>query len=209
MAISPNSRFLYATAYSKVYQYDLEAADIAQSRVLIAEHQFPPGLQFQTRFYQARLAPDGKIYISGTNTHNHLHVIHHPNCKGLDAELEQYAIKIPSLNDSTMPNLPHFRNWEVSDTCEIMVSNQNRPNKDSSNLRIYPNPSNGIINIELSQHVPAIISLSDAYGKAVYKVKVVSSNYTLDISDLANGIYFVTVYSKSIQDFTTKIVVLK
>ena len=118
-------------------------------------------------------------------------------------------IKIPSLNDSTMPNLPHFRNWEISDTCEIMVSNQNLPGRDVPALKLFPNPTSGILNIELLQDLPAVISLSDAYGKLVYRGDLENSSNTLDLSGLANGLYFVKVQSDSARAYTSKILLLK
>lgn len=90
-AVSPNSHYIYASAHTKVFQFDLKAEDIAASRVTIAEwdgYRNPS----PTIFYLAALAPDGKIYISSTSSTYNLHVIHNPDCPGLESNLEQHGV---------------------------------------------------------------------------------------------------------------------
>ncbi len=110
MAISENSRFLYITSFTHIFQYDLEAEDIEASKVLVAEYDgFYDDMQYgNSWFFLAGLAPDGKIYISPPAGSKHLHIIHHPNKKGIACEVEQHGIELPSWNIYTMPNYPYY-----------------------------------------------------------------------------------------------------
>ena len=81
VSFSPNSRFLYAHAYTKLYQFDMQATDVPASQLLIDEYDGVAD-PFPTRFYMGQLALDNKIYISSAGTHEHLHVIHSPDSLG-------------------------------------------------------------------------------------------------------------------------------
>ena len=67
----------------------------------------------------------------------------------------------------------------------------------SSNLNIYPNPSNGIINIELDKQGDYSIRVNDIVGKLIAE-KEINSNSTLDLQHLDTGIYFVNVYNDDV-----------
>ena len=110
VAVSPNSRFAYFSAYRYVYQYDLWAPDIALSKDTVAIFDgYVSPWPFTATFYLSQLAPDGKVYINTRSAGNILHVIHDPDKKGSACDLEQHAVHLPSLNDLTMPNFPNFR----------------------------------------------------------------------------------------------------
>lgn len=61
--LSQSGRFAYYHTLKQIYQYDLEAQDIAGSKTLVATYD---GFQSvnNTDFYKSQLAPDGKIYIN-------------------------------------------------------------------------------------------------------------------------------------------------
>lgn len=108
VSISPNSRYLYVHTTFQVSQFDLNAADIAESRVDVATYD---GYEspFPTHFFAGRLAPDGKIYICTSNGTDVLHVIHQPDEAGAACMLEQHGIRLPTYNASSMNNLPSYR----------------------------------------------------------------------------------------------------
>ena len=74
---------------------------------------------------------------------------------------------------------------------------------NAENLKVYPNPTNNIFNIVLpnpTEHFT--ISVYSSLGQELYK----NSNHTsIDISNLVNGIYFLTVKQND-RNWTTKIV---
>jgi PKD domain len=109
-AISSNSRYLYIPSYNFIYQYDLWAADIEQSRQVVAEYDgFESPKGFAARFYLAQLAPDGKIYIATSNGTDYLHVIEEPDQPGLACKVVQHGLNLPTYNALSMPNFPNFR----------------------------------------------------------------------------------------------------
>ena len=78
--------------------------------------------------------------------------------------------------------------------------------KLSDKLHIYPNPSNGLINIELDKLNFYNISISNVLAKEVYKNTISSVNTTLDLSNFDKGLYFVELNDgKNI--FTKKIII--
>lgn len=65
VAISPNSKYLYASTNRKIFQYDLEAANIQASMEIVGIWDgFIYDRYFTTSFCDMQLAANGKIYIS-------------------------------------------------------------------------------------------------------------------------------------------------
>ena len=108
IAISPNSRYLYQSLGDLVYQYDLYAPDIYNSRIVVATYD---GFSdpFPVKFYLSQLAPDGRIYTCATNGTRYLHVIHRPDEPGLACQYEQHGIRLLKYNATSVPNFPNYR----------------------------------------------------------------------------------------------------
>ncbi|MDR0872057.1 MAG: T9SS type A sorting domain-containing protein [Prevotellaceae bacterium] len=60
-------------------------------------------------------------------------------------------------------------------------------------MSIYPNPTNSILNVELSSSNPADIFIVDITGKTLKQIKTNSKLTQINISDLNDGIYIVSV----------------
>jgi hypothetical protein len=60
-------------------------------------------------------------------------------------------------------------------------------------LTIFPNPTNGIINI-MSPETISEIEVINSIGQVVYRMKVNADNAVCDLEELNAGIYFVKVY---------------
>jgi Secretion system C-terminal sorting domain len=194
-AFSPNSRFLYVSCYDKVWQFDLWATDIPSSRILIGELNTPPSITTKTRFNQARLGPDGKIYISGTGSFKHLHIIHRPNCYGSDCDLEQYAVELAATSTHTLPNMPHYKTWSESDTCQT-VSVQQPDAEQNVSVKFYPNPvSDGYLIAEGLAYGDKI-QFFDVTGRVVKNIDYTSER--LDMSEFDMGFYFVKIWRQSL-----------
>ncbi|MBK8723519.1 MAG: hypothetical protein IPL95_15040 [Saprospiraceae bacterium] len=95
-AISPNSRYLYVAFTNFVFQYDLFANNIEATKdtVLVRDFTKNPG---SSAFFQAQLAPDGKIYISTQNTTTYYHVINFPDKKGDSCMAVQAGFYVKTL----------------------------------------------------------------------------------------------------------------
>ncbi|RFN57611.1 T9SS type A sorting domain-containing protein [Marixanthomonas ophiurae] len=67
------------------------------------------------------------------------------------------------------------------------------------NVSVYPNPANDELNIKLSQNLEADIRIFDTLGKlVVYQPNVnISGNYSVGVSNLNSGIYFVRINTEA------------
>jgi len=108
VACSMDAKYLYVSNRQFLYQYDLHEANILSSKILVGTYDgyVDP---FPTTFYHLLLAPDGKIYMFSSNGVKSLHVINHPERKGLLCDLRQHAIKLPAYNSIGSPTMPYFR----------------------------------------------------------------------------------------------------
>ena len=76
-------------------------------------------------------------------------------------------------------------------------------NYRNSAFTVFPNPSNGMINLDIDEIEIQSVNITDLTGKTVFLNRETQQN-RIDISELKSGIYFVTV--KTINGrFTTKI----
>ena len=68
---------------------------------------------------------------------------------------------------------------------------------DGNDLMLYPNPAKGVVHVQWemdnAQWDGATVEVLDMYGKRLQTVRVSSEITTLDVSNLANGMYFVRV----------------
>lgn len=146
-SVSPSSRFLYVSALTQLFQYDLWAKDIESSKVLIDKYDWfvDSASYLQTPFYQQMLAPNGKIYMSVPNTVAYLHTIHQPDSAGLACDFRQHDFKLPTLHGFCVPNFPHFRLYDLPgspcDSLGIDAPEQYRVIWSPSDaIRLFPNP---------------------------------------------------------------------
>ena len=66
-----------------------------------------------------------------------------------------------------------------------------------SDIKIYPNPTNNIINIS-SKSTMNSIALYDIYGKLMIKQNTETAS--IDISTFSNGVYFLEIYSNNTKE---------
>jgi photosystem II stability/assembly factor-like uncharacterized protein len=95
--------------------------------------------------------------------------------------------------------------WAVGDggTIRMLTQPLSVSENESSGINIYPNPSNGIVNCQLSavNGTPAIIGVYNAIGEMVYmeNLKPQTSNFKLNLSNHPKGIYFIKITDGSNQ----------
>ena len=108
VAFSPSSRYLYFNNWSRAYQYDMEAPDLAASQQLVAVWDGASSPD-QTAFKYMQLMPDGKIYTCTYTITNVLHVIQNPDEPAASCNYQQRAVQLPTKNSTSLPNFPNFR----------------------------------------------------------------------------------------------------
>ena len=97
--------------------------------------------------------------------------------------------------------------WRVKSVCSFGESNFVNGNNitvgiddyNSFNFKVYPNPTNGIVNVQFTDHNSPItqIHVYDIYGKLLGVNVVEANDYSprqtaqIDLSRYANGVYFI------------------
>jgi hypothetical protein len=81
-----------------------------------------------------------------------------------------------------------------SDTSECVTAIANGIQEINNNyVRIYPNPTNSIISIVLSQSIPHTVILYDMNGALLSVFHYKGFSEQLDLSNFSNGVYFITI----------------
>ena len=201
MAVSGNSRFVYITFLNKVYQYDLDAPDIAASKTLVATYDGFKSAGNSTDFYHAKLAPDGKIYICSYGPTNHLHTITYPDSAGVSCQILQHNILLPYSHFAAMPNNTNFDLGALPGPCDTLTIATNYVQRDSRKLKIYPNPAHEEIFIDMDRRASGFhqIRIFDATGNIYYSETVNSIPVRLNIQSigLPTGLFFIQIQDKS------------
>jgi len=194
---SANSRFLYLFGITKVWQYDFWATDFKASRQTVAVYDgfVSPN---PTGFFQAMLAPNGKIYSVSTSTNNVLHVIHHPEEPGLACDVEQHGVILPTLTGFLIPNMPNYRLGPLAGSpCDSLTVSAAEPQPhwyEPAGLDVYPNPATEEVNFEQLSAYAGLgghLTLSDVAGRVVASADFQPGEPVLhlDVRGLASGMY--------------------
>lgn len=84
--------------------------------------------------------------------------------------------------------------YVVSVTASKQSTNENIAVTAFAALKVYPNPSNGLLTIEADQNQPiSTILVSDISGKVMQQLQGAGSTLQVDISNYASGIYLIKV----------------
>ena len=62
-------------------------------------------------------------------------------------------------------------------------------------ISVYPNPNNGLVNLNLGNLVSAVIKVYGSHGQVVYQQKGVSGIHQFELKS-APGVYFIEVDSE-------------
>ena len=197
VATSPSGRFLYLFGPKALYQYDFWATDFNASRQTVAVYD---GFKSpsETRFGQAMLAPNGKIYSVTRANNNVLHVIHYPDEPGLTCGVEQHGVILPAITDYIIPNMPNYRLGALMGSpCDSLTVSAAEPpphRYEPAGLDVYPNPATEEVNFEQLSAYAGLggrLTLSDVTGRVVAAAAFQpgESVLRLDMRGLARGMY--------------------
>jgi Secretion system C-terminal sorting domain len=229
VAFSPNSKYIYASCDTVMWQLDATATNPDATKEIIAEYDgFKVNGVFASTFDNALLAPDCKIYVAHAGTIEYLTVINYPNRKGKASGIEQHGLKLPTKVAWGLPNYPHFRLGAVGEThtpCDSTINPYINSNFKTTGLddaiapaitvALYPNPAQEEINVDLFGYVnrykSGVWELYDIQGQRVafYPIFENKSEYRYDIAPLNNGMYFWRVIFDGKIGQSGKLVILK
>jgi hypothetical protein len=209
VAFSPNSRYMYVTQDTAVYQYDMQAANIENSKQTVAVYDgFIYDVNFRSIFAFPQLAPDGKIYINGTGGKRHLHIIQNPNEGGLACNVEQHAIMLPTYYAWTMPNFPYFRlgsepgtvcdslGIETGVTDTLAASPSPSRGGETVQMSVSPNPTSDICTVSLMSPLLGrgrgrLFSADGRLLETFSNPFLNQSTFTINLKNYAKGVYIV------------------
>ncbi len=205
---SPNGRYLYLTSYQIsyhkaccLYQYDLLAPDIFQSKTLIDSFPYPTAMNCM------EMGQDKKIYICSMDenysypypetVHNaitdNLSVINSPDSLGAACDFQPFSfylgggrcyVGLPNNPDYTMPAL------DTTVSVHEIVKNEN-----TTDLKIFYHPQWDLafINADKLKGKSYVLSLYDISGKIIFTEKgnLLPPYFTKDLSMQAfsKGVY--------------------
>lgn len=214
-AISPNSRYLYLQLErTKLYQYDIETADIEASVQLVGEYDgFVSEVGLATRFHAMALAPNNKIYMSHSNGTNFLHTIHAPDLPGISCDFRQHDVEMPTYNGFFLPNFPNYRLYDVPGSlCDTLGINnvEQLPTAAIAKIGLSPNPASETAQIHLPQaSAPYRICVFNLLGQLVHEENTASgaSSLSITVSDWPSGAYLVQVETPGLGRWSGKLLV--
>lgn len=82
-------------------------------------------------------------------------------------------------------------------TCNITSSLQEEFSNDK--IVLYPNPTNGIVTIQLESSEKKAYTLYSTLGEKVFSGVVRAGNQSIDISNLAASVYYLRIDNKAVK----------
>ena len=76
-----------------------------------------------------------------------------------------------------------------------LINPVNIEEQEFDNVKIFPNPTNDILNIKSSETISEI-EIVNVIGQVVRRIEVNSDNVVCDVDDLKSGVYVVKIYSR-------------
>ncbi|MFK8055150.1 MAG: hypothetical protein AB8F78_03420 [Saprospiraceae bacterium] len=105
---SADGRYLYVTTEANIYQFDIEATDIAASAIQIND---PDAIPFRGTYYQIERGPDCRLYVARSGTGKTLSVIDKPSRPGRACELKDSGLLLPNYYFVSIPEFPEYSLW--------------------------------------------------------------------------------------------------
>jgi hypothetical protein len=131
---------------------------------------------------------------------------------------ESGIIDISSYNSNAVYVAFHFTctnietaTWEIDN---IVIKGEKNvgtgsPMSFTNSVNIFPNPSTGIINVDMSNSAFDVMKVYALTGNLVKEFRIDAISNTIDLSELKKGIYFVSFESLKTNQTVTKKLILK
>ena len=192
--ISSNSRYLYTGAPDSLYQFDLSASNIVNSKELVA--WIPEDSLSSYTIAFTALAPDGTM--PQPNHLNYYAIIHNPDEPAQDIDLEMW-IPLPKYPSSSMGNFPNYRLGRlIGSPCDTLYNSIEGTITKLKVLEAYPNPATNKIRIDYAgkfwEQVNNLhLKITDVLGQEFYNKKLpeYSARQTINLKNYPSGVYFV------------------
>ena len=211
LEFSPSGRFLYINHYFSLYQIDMLADDLQSSLTHIADYDGFGSSPFFTVFYHMERTPDNRIFMNPRTGSQWLHVIQEPEKKGAACRFEQHIIKLPTVNNLSLPHFPNYRLGALGDPlCDsVIVSTGPYPASFTRICMLSPNPASEEINIVCDKEVRHI-AIHNITGATMITIHTQEDEtLSVDVSTWPSGVYFVSIDAGDQGLFTKKLVITR
>jgi hypothetical protein len=149
-------------------------------------------------FFSGQLGIDGRIYVCGGSGYKYIHRINQPDKGGLACEVQQCYHKMPAF----ILGLPRYPNYRLgAANCTGVGINEAAISK--VRMGLYPNPASSTLQVEYNyinweQSGSIQLTLTDATGRSIHSqtLPMYSGLQNIDVSQLAGGVYFVSLSAK-------------
>jgi len=162
-------------------EYQSDPVIIQTSDQIIASHRYL-GLIIQ---------PDGNYVFKAGNSIKLLSGFHARGGSKFHAKIENCS-KLKSKTNTILPPETTIKNKSLLENIEVTDI--------SSGVKIYPNPSNGFLYLDLqtdNQDFNYIIQIFDLSGKVIYeKYSFKEQKLKIDISKNPKGLYFIRIFNR-------------
>ena len=189
---SPNSELLYFSNLYNLTQYNLTVSNIPASADTVATYDSFVEGNAQTNFLTMQLAPDNKIYINSLGANSYLHVIDSPDMLGTGCNVLQHSIRLKGYNNS-IPNFPNYRLGAFTGSGCDTLNVATEQAIEHRQIKVFPNPTNDILNIEISENIKGKYYLYNTVGQVIQETNISTPQIQISTHNFANGIYFLSV----------------
>lgn len=106
---------------------------------------------------------------------------------------------------SSIDNKTVFNSSSLNDKdCDSFITSINDKNSASA-IKLYPNPSNGKFNLEITETTITSFEISNLFGVKILSSKIDSNKMEVNLSSESSGIYFIRCFFKDGTSSTKKI----
>jgi hypothetical protein len=203
LSFSPNSRYLYSATFTRIRQFDLQAANVLASMDTVAVYDgyaFPyPFLQ--TMFWTMYLAANGKIYLSSGNSVIDFGYINYPDSAGMACDVRQHALRLP--NYAIRSHVFHPNYYLGCDTtlgCPCLVTTGLTENGGHDfKAKLSPNPGREGFEVLylLPQNKSGVLTIFDLQGREMQRQQLPpwSTLQSVSAAHWSPGVYMVRIES--------------
>ncbi|MCX6200256.1 MAG: T9SS type A sorting domain-containing protein [Bacteroidetes bacterium] len=196
IAFSASGRFLYANTFRKVYQFDLEDANVQTSCTFVGEED----TVMQTGIDREQLAPNNKIYIANFNGFPAgLSVIDSPEVKGVGCNFLYHTVILNGgVTQTSVPNMINYHLGKLAGSdCDTITAIEKLTASKERYVVVYPNPAHDYVNVVVDEGmIGGSLVVTDVTGRLVFQSLVTRPSSLVPCSSWSKGVYFVTVKTK-------------